>query len=115
MKNFDYFGLKCPKLKDPPVPNGESLEANIEEYQSEELQTSQEVFVENGQLKLKHFRNGTLELSHAWGDDFSGSRYFINSVEFSRDQSENITGFLVSQGRARQQWFAKVKQISIDS
>ncbi len=76
---------------------------------SEELHTTYDVIEKNGDLKLQHYRHGTLNLSNAWGDDFEGSRWFINSVEFYRDNKGKIEGFKVTQGRARNQVFEKVK------
>ncbi len=109
VQHFVYAGMECPKLADHPVPGPKDLQAYIGEYESEELATSYRVMVRDGQLKLLHFRHGILDLSYAWKDDFTGSRFFVSSVEFQRDDRGQVNGFRVTQGRARQQWFAKVK------
>lgn len=109
VKHFVYAGMECPKLEDYPIPDAEVLKEYVGEYKSKELATSYNVVVEGGQLKMKHFRHGSLDLKYAWKDDFRGSRYFIYAIEFQRNKANEITGLKVSQNRARNQWFEKVK------
>ena len=79
------------------------------EYRSEELGTSYEVAVEDGALVMRHRRHGTIPLTHAWGDDWTGTGS-LRSVEFQRDASGWVKGFLVNAGeRNRDLRFARVE------
>ncbi len=78
-------------------------------YKSEELFTAYDIIAEGDQLVMNHFRHGRIELSRAWGEDYSGSRWFLGSVEFSRDSNGNVNGFYVTTGRARRQWFGRAR------
>jgi CubicO group peptidase (beta-lactamase class C family) len=64
-------------------------------YESDELQTKYRVELTDSGLVMKHFRHGTIRLTHLWKDDFSGSMWFTRSVEFQRDQSGRVFGFSV--------------------
>lgn len=78
-------------------------------YFSEELETFYELAVEDGKLVINHRRFGPAPLTWTEGDDFSGTLP-VSQVEFQRDSSGNITGFLAGNGRARDIWFEKVGQ-----
>jgi CubicO group peptidase (beta-lactamase class C family) len=104
---FRYRGMTCPKLEDEPQPSGPQLTEFIGEYVSDELSTSYVVAVEDGELVMHHRRHGTISLTPAWKDDFRGGEWFLNSVEFDRDESGNVIGFRVTQGRSRNLQFVK--------
>ncbi len=78
-------------------------------YESAELFTTYEVIADGDQLLLKHFRHGTIELSRAWGEDYVGSRWFLGSVEFSKDNNGLVDRFYVTTNRARRQLFTIMK------
>ncbi len=78
-------------------------------YESAELYTTYEVIAEGDQLVMKHFRHGTVELSRAQGEDFTGSRWFLGSVEFSRNENGYVDSFYVTTNRARRQLFSLMK------
>lgn len=105
-----YNGMTCPKLEDHPAPSPEDLSNYAGWYTSDELLTEYKVIVAQGNLKLWHYRHGELTLGHAWGEDFFGSRWFIGSVEFYRDNTGTVQGFRVTNGRARKQLFRKVER-----
>lgn len=102
-----YSGMECPLMEKTAAPEPSQLQAYTGRYTSEELQTTYEVVVEDNELKLRHFRHGDLDLRHASGEDFTGSRWFIGSVEFFRDATGKVQGFLVSSSRAGNQRFVK--------
>lgn len=103
-----YNGMVCPKVEEATVADPVDLQAYTGRYLSEELRTEYEVVLEGDSLKLRHHRHGELDLRHAWAEDFTGSRWFIQSVEFFRDADGAIQGFRVTSGRARNQPFRKV-------
>jgi len=105
-----YAGMECPKLEAAPSPGPEQLKAYEGRYISQELRTEYEVVKVGEKLQLRHHRHGELDLSHAWKEDFSGSRWFIGSVEFIRAADGTVEGFLVTSGRARKQRFERVKK-----
>lgn len=76
-------------------------------YWSDELKTSYSVMLEDDKLKLWHFQNGEIDLNQAWGDEFEGSMWFTDFVEFRRDDNGNIDGFYVTSYRAKNQFFKK--------
>lgn len=106
--SMTYSGSMRPKL-DISIVTSVDPKDYVGTYESEELFTTYEVLVDGDQLTMKHFRHGTIELTRAWGEDYSGSRWFLGSVEFSRDNGGNVNGFYVTTDRARRQWFTRIK------
>ncbi len=104
-----YNNQLNPKVDENDSMKPENYDAYVGEYLSDELHTTYRVVVENNLLKLQHFRHGTLDLSHAWKDDFRGSSWFISSVEFQRNASGLVDGLKVWNHRARNQIFKKVR------
>lgn len=105
-----YAGLECPKLEPTTPPSPETLKAYSGRYVSRELLTEYEVVSVGEELKLRHHRLGEMELRHAFGEDFTGSRWFIGSVEFYRNSAGAVQGFRVTSGRARRQEFQRLNQ-----
>ncbi|MEO1021565.1 MAG: serine hydrolase domain-containing protein [Bacteroidota bacterium] len=102
-----YNDITSPKMSaetEASLTNGTEYEG---EYISSELNTSYTVMYDQGELKLWNFHHGDIPLQQAWNDDFSGSMWYTNSVEFKRDEQGNIVGLSVSQYRARNQFFRK--------
>ena len=83
------------------------------DYFSTELDTWYQVKLEKDQLKLRHFHNGYINLIPAWNDEFRGTQWYANGVEFQRDPDGKITGLYISQYRARNQYFKKMNKDSI--
>jgi CubicO group peptidase (beta-lactamase class C family) len=77
------------------------------EYYSKELETSYDICVEKDRLVAKHFKNGTIGLTPAGNDQFTGSAWFMDTVEFYCDKKGQIQGFMVSSGRSQKQRFEK--------
>lgn len=104
-----YAGQVRPKLDISSATREVNPQDYAGTYESKELATTYEVAGEDGQLVMHHFRNGRIELSQAWDNDFIASRWYLGSVEFSKDNAGKVNGFYVTTGRARRQWFAKVE------
>lgn len=107
VNSLKYRGMICPKVEQAPSPDVEQLRELTGEYKSEELATFYTIVLEDGKLKLRHRRHGDIDLTPAWKDEFRGGAWFTQSVEFTRDEKGNVTGFLVSQQRSRNQRFVK--------
>lgn len=103
-----YAGKIHPKMKGNSTLDSDAMKNFLGVYENEELQTKYTVTLEGNQLILKHHRSGTFNLTQAWKDDFSGSRWFLGSVEFQRDEQSKVTGFKATSHRARNIWFKKV-------
>jgi hypothetical protein len=104
---FSYRGMTCPKVPGELPLGGERLAEYEGEYESDELATTYVVAVEEGALTVRHRRHGVIDLTPAWNDDFRGAQWFLRSVEFDRDDTGQVTGFRVTQGRSRNLWFVK--------
>lgn len=65
-------------------------------YESEELNTFYDVQVTDSRLTLQHRRHGAIPLERLWGDNYRGGAWFLGSVEFERDSSGSVTGFVVN-------------------
>jgi CubicO group peptidase (beta-lactamase class C family) len=75
------------------------------DYESDELSVRYNVFVRDGNLMIGSFRRGSFRLTRAFGDDFRSQTI---AVEFQRDASGRITGFIANAGeRNRNIKFAK--------
>ena len=98
-----------PKVGGNNPEKPKNYEAYVGEYFSDELLTSYQIVVEDHALKMKHFRHGTLDLDHAWKEDFRGSSWFISSVEFQSNADGMVDGLKVWSHRARNQIFKKVR------
>jgi len=97
------------KMKPAPKLTPERMASMVGQYWSEELQTTYEVIKKEGKLYLSHFRHGQLELTQAWNDDFSNEQWFLRSIQFERNAQGQATGFRVTNHRARNQLFTKIK------
>lgn len=108
VSHFSYRNIEAQKLPERPVPNRDQLAALAGEYVSRELKTSYRVALEDGGPVMRHRRHGSIPLTHAWGDDFRGGQWFLQSVEFRRDESGGVVGLLVNGGeRNRNLWFER--------
>ena len=100
-----YANIECPKMEEVDLSkinyNGT--------YRSDELSTEYVISGTGDIFKMSHFRLGDLELTRANNHDFAGNQWFIQSVEFVPNKNGNVIGFYVTSGRARNQWFKKVK------
>jgi len=91
-----YRGMHRPKLDERSPPSRDQLAAFVGTYESDELQTRYRITLENGALVMHHFRLGDMPLTWLWGAEFGGEWWFMHSVEFQRDSTGRVTGFLVN-------------------
>ncbi|MEL6536245.1 MAG: serine hydrolase domain-containing protein [Bacteroidota bacterium] len=105
-----YNGMVCPKMSDETefrsTKNPEEYEGD---YFSSELITWYKVVYQENQLYLWSFDHGAIPIEGVWKDDYLGSTLFTNNVEFVRNNDGVITGLSVSQYRAKNQFFSKVR------
>lgn len=103
-----YRGMRVRRLAaDYPERRG-TLSELAGEYVSDELQTSYVVEVKDTTVTLRHRRHGDVILTRAFGDDYASPAWFMQSVEFQRNASGKVTGFLVNAGaRVRNVRFEK--------
>ena len=71
------------------------------DYYSPELGTSYMLVVKDGKLVAQHRRHDDFSLTELDGDLFSGSRWYFQTVQFTRDAEKRITGFRLTSGRVR--------------
>ncbi|MEZ5427311.1 MAG: serine hydrolase [Pyrinomonadaceae bacterium] len=96
--------LEAPRVK-PFDPKSVALSDFTGRFYSEELATEYTFVVENGKLTAKHPRVSDFDLTPVKKDFFSSR---LGDIQFIRNESQQITGFRVSNGRVRNLWFAKV-------
>ncbi len=96
-----------PKIETVPPPTPEKLKEFTGMYESEELKTFYEVDIVKDQLVARHMHHGDISLTPAWKDEFRGGQWFMNAIEFYRDENGNVAGFKVNQTRNRNQRFIK--------
>lgn len=77
-------------------------------FYSEELSTTYDFVMVDGQLTARHSRLSDFNLDPVKKDVFSGKAWFFGQIEFIRDNNNVITGCKVSNGRVRNLYFSKV-------
>lgn len=91
-----YRGRTYEKVAETAAPDAAGLGALAGAYVSDELESTYHVEVRDGGLVMRHRRHGAIPLTHLWRDDFTGPLFFTRSIEFERDASGRVTGFLVN-------------------
>jgi CubicO group peptidase (beta-lactamase class C family) len=79
----------------------------VGDYYSDELGTTYTIAIENGQLLAQHRRHDDIKLTAAQRDRFMGNQWFFQSVRFTRDKDNRVTGFRLSGSRVRNVRFDK--------
>lgn len=100
-------GRSKPRLWEamPPfAPKPEELTAFAGTYYSDEIDTTYDLFVEGGALKVRFRPAMRFTLAPVYEDAFEGDG---NVLRFTRDPAGGITGFLVYAGRVRHLRFTK--------
>jgi CubicO group peptidase (beta-lactamase class C family) len=98
-----YRGRHSPKIEAIERPLRLADYAGV--YESDELSVTYDAVVRDTSLVIHNFRRGSFPLTRAFGDDF---RSVTISVEFERDASGQVTGFLANMGpRNRNVQFTK--------
>lgn len=80
----------------------------IGDYYSEEMMTSYNISVVDSNLRVKHIRVSDFIIFPYEVDLFSDKGWFFSQVQFIRNSENKVTGFKVSNGRARNNHFEKV-------
>jgi CubicO group peptidase (beta-lactamase class C family) len=75
------------------------LEPLAGKYYSEELATTYELVVRDGKLIVGHQRQPDVELTHVRDDVFGGGAWYLQKVEFQRDEEGNVVGLNASSNR----------------
>jgi CubicO group peptidase (beta-lactamase class C family) len=77
------------------------LAALAGKYYSDELDTTYELVARGEKLFMVHQRQPDVELTHAGGDTFGGAAWYLQKVEFQRDEQGQVVGLLASSNRVR--------------
>ncbi len=83
------------------------LSALAGKYYSDELDTTYELAIHDGKLLVQHQRQPDVELTHAGGDTFGGAAWYLQKIEFQRDDQGQVVGLLASSNRVRNVKFAR--------
>ncbi len=103
---FDHNGNENKALKIVYKINPNQLQTYAGRYYSDELKTSYELTVKNGQLIAQHARQETTTLTPIATHAFSGNTWFFGNIEFTIHK-DHIQGFKASSDRALNVWFTK--------
>lgn len=85
----------------------EGLKSFAGKYFSPELETYYELYVAEGKLMARNFRQGAFELKPVGKDSFEGSRGYFRNIRFERSEEGEINGLRVSNGRVLNLLFVK--------
>jgi CubicO group peptidase (beta-lactamase class C family) len=83
------------------------LDQFIGSFYSEELSTEYILSNESNVLFMMHPRLSKIALIPQRPDVFGSTSWSFSSIDFTRDNEGNITGFYASNGRVRNLWFEK--------
>ena len=87
-------------------PTPDELKSYVGTFYSPELQTSYKIAMEGEELAAHHPRHGKLPMERVKKDVLEGE-WPLDVVEYQRDDSGNIAGIRVSNGRVRNLWLEK--------
>ncbi len=79
----------------------EQLREYAGDYYSEELDTTYKIVLQHDKMLASHRRHGDIPLVRAKEDVFTGRRWFFHKIQFVRDETDQIAGFLLTGGRVR--------------
>ncbi len=66
------------------------------------------VEVANSKLILSNAKNGTMNFTPVKPELFLGDKWYMRSIEFTKDNSQNINGFYIKNNAIRNLWFEKI-------
>jgi CubicO group peptidase (beta-lactamase class C family) len=102
-------GNDRPEEASPEPPSPDQLRSYIGAYWSPELETLYRVRLDGDRLFLIHHRHPAVPLVPRGGDAFQGGAWFMRSLEFHRDDGEEVAGFRATGGRVRNLLFVRVE------
>src|SRR5262249_30583716 len=91
----ERISLELSGSRPPDLPEYAGL------YWSDELETQYRASFEEGKLRLRHIRHGTIELRPIGRDVFATGSWFMSEVVFVRDAQGRIAGLRAGGGRVR--------------
>ncbi len=92
-------------LDDPITP--EKLAEYEGTYYNAELETSYTLKIVDGKLMAHHRWYKPFAITHNSKESFAGGMWFVGSVDFDRDPSGAVSGFMAGNGRTRGVWFQR--------
>ncbi len=103
----DGYTLKFNKYI-PANYTKKSIKEFIGTYYSKELNTTYSFYTKDYQLIANHQRTGDFKLKAIKNDFFIGNKGSFRNVTFTRNKSQQVTGFKVSSSRAKNVVFKKI-------
>jgi CubicO group peptidase (beta-lactamase class C family) len=91
-----YRGRRSERVDERGLTHPTNLAQYAGVYESDELGIAYPVEVRGNALVVRSLQHGDIVLRHAWRDDFSGTQGGMRSVEFQRDGTGRVTGFVVN-------------------
>ncbi|MCB0636655.1 MAG: serine hydrolase, partial [Lewinella sp.] len=82
-------------------PSPEALAEFTGDFYCDELQVIYTLFLEEDKLKARQFNAEDIGLSPTEADTFTGDKFYVGSLAFTRDEAGKVTGFTVSNGRTK--------------
>ena len=108
MESVTYHKSLCPKREAMQAKDLRNLSIYKGHFYSSELNTTYQVLLEEGELKLSNLRNGQISLEQVWKDGFMSDTGYAPRVDFQRNEDGEVISFAVSQYRSRNQVFRKL-------
>ncbi len=93
----------------PKIYESEELKLYAGSYYSEELLTTYNLIIENGDLVVRHLRFGDNVLTPVILDVFTNTSWRFSTLKFEKNSSGKISGFRISSMRARNIYFEKTR------
>ncbi len=107
VESITYHQSLCERRAPIPTTGAQDFSTFEGHYYSQELNTSYEVVLKEGQLYFSNLRNGETPLEQAWQDGFLSEAIYAPLVDFQRDGKGEIVGLAISQYESRNQIFRK--------
>ena len=95
----------------PWEPDAETLAAYTGRYYSDELETFYTVSLSDGDLIIGHIRHGDSVLRPKENDVFGSTEWYIGTVQFERNEEDDISSMSFTNGRVRNLSFKRVEQV----
>jgi CubicO group peptidase (beta-lactamase class C family) len=89
------------------TPTQESLNEYLGDYKSRELGTFYTIAIDKNTLITKHFKNVDVILKPSFPDIFEGDQWWMSEVKFTRNEKNEISGFLLTSNYNRNIRFIK--------
>lgn len=106
---FYYYGQEMPATRIESATHlvPDEMTEFVGEYYSEELDTKYSLILKEGKLVAQHSKLDDIPLTYLEFDQFDGGVWFMQQIDFIRDENSKIVGFHVSSGRVKNLRFDK--------